>query len=153
MRYEYIDPLVASTKKVLVSVMNAEITRGEIALVKGDVLGGDVSILISLRGDSDGHIIVNLDRETAARICGVMNGPVPDDSTSFDVDTISELSNMIAGNAASSLNDLGFDFAVYPPCVMTADEIGRRTEGVEVFRVPIGTPCGEISINVALKAN
>ncbi len=153
MRYDYIEPLVASTKKVLVSLMHAEITNGETALVKGDDLKGEVSILIALRGDSDGHIIVNLDRDTAARICTVMNGPVVDGSTSYDVDTISELSNMIAGNAASSLNDLGFDFAVYPPCVMTADEIGRKTQGVEVFRVPLGTPCGEISINVALKTN
>ena len=153
MRYEYIEPIVAATKKVLEQVMNGEVSTGEIALVKGDDLDSDVSILISVKGDSEGCIIISMDRSTVTQVCTLMNGTFCDISPLLEMDTIAELSNMIAGNATSSLNDLGFEFAIFPPSLATRPVIGRKTAGIEIFRVPLSTPCGEIAINVALTMN
>lgn len=153
MRYEYIEPFAASTKKVLERVMHAEISTGEIALTEGDALREDVSIGISIKGDSDGCIIVSLDRGTAAEICRVMNGGDRVVSPALEADTVAELSNMIAGNATSSLNDLGYDFSVLPPALLDDDEVQGRARGFEIFRVPLHTPCGDILINVALRTS
>ena len=153
MRYEYIEPLVVSTKKVLHNVLDAEISGGDISLERADAVDGEISILIRVKGDSEGSIIVSLGRDTATQICAVMSGADGITPATLEMDTIAELSNMIAGNATSALNDLGYDFAVFPPTVVARTEILEKTSGVEIFRVPLGTPCGEISINVALKTN
>ena len=153
MRYEYIEPIVAATKKVLEQVTGGEVSSGDVGLVKGDDLDSDVSILISVKGDSEGCIIVSLDRATVTQVCVIMNGMFCDCTALLEMDTIAELSNMIAGNATSSLNDLGYDFAVLPPSVVTQTEIGRKTAGIEIFQVLLSTRCGEITINVALTTN
>lgn len=153
MRYEYIEPIVASTKKVLEQVTGGEVSSGDIALVKGEELSSDVSILISVKGKSEGCIIVSMDRQAVRRVCNVMNGLFCDITPLLEMDTIAELSNMIAGNATSALNDLGFDFSVFPPSLVAPPELGRTTAGIEIFRVPLSTSCGDIAVNVALKTN
>jgi len=154
MRFEYIEPIVASTKKVLASIMDAEFAADDISLVNADSIEGDVSILILVKGESGGCLIVNMDRATATRVCAVMNGASCDVSSPLEMDAIAELSNMIVGNAISALNDLGYDFSIFlPPSLIDRNELARRTAGLDLFRVSIGTPCGEISINVALKTN
>jgi len=160
MRYEYIEPIVASTKKVLEQVTCGEVSTGDIALVKGDDLDSDVMVLISVKGDSEGCIIICLDTATAKNICEVMNSGACEalnngvcKDPSLEMDTIAELSNMIAGNATSSLNDLGFVFTVFPPSLAARPEVGRKMAGTEIFRVPLSTPCGEIAVNVALTTN
>lgn len=160
MRYEYIEPLTQATKKVLEQVTGGEVASGDIALVKSEDLAGDVSILISVKGESEGCIIVCFDSATARGLCELMNKgacAVMDDGTckdpSLETDTIAELSNMIAGNATSALNDLGFDFSVYPPSLISRTEIEQKIAGIEIFRVLLGTSCGELSLNVALKTN
>jgi len=96
---------------------------------------------------------VSLDRQTVRQVCAKMNGTFCDISTLLEMDTIAELSNMIAGNATSSLNELGFVFTVFPPSLAARPELGRKMAGTEIFRVPLGTPCGEITVNVALTTN
>lgn len=160
MRYEYIEPIVASAKKALEQVMNGEVSAGDIALLKGDDLDSEVMVLISVKGDSEGCIIISFASKTAKEICEVMNngmcgalnsGVCKDPS--LEMDTIAELSNMIAGSATSSLNDLGFGFDVFPPFLVARTELGRKLAGLEIFRVPLRTPCGELAINVALTTN
>ena len=161
MRYEYIEPIVAAAKKVLEQVTSGEVTSGDVALVKGDDLDSDVSVLISVKGDSEGSIVICLDTATATALCEVMNhdmcGALSNgvcENPSLAMDTIAELSNMIAGNATSSLNELGFDFTVFPPNALVArPELVRKMSGLELFRVPLGTRCGEIAVNVALTTN
>ena len=151
MRYEYIEPFVATTKKVLTSVLQQEVSSGDMTLLRGTEVRGDVSIVIKVTGDSEGCIIVNMDDATARRVGAVMSGSDCGCAPPLEMDAIAELSNMIAGNAASSLNDLGCDFTLSPPAVVRPADIPARTEGVEVFSVPLDTRCGEILVNVSLK--
>lgn len=153
MRYEYIEPFINSTVKVFDSVIQCDITKGDITLVRADEIAGEVSVVINLRGDSDGSIILNMDAETAGKVCSAMNGGDFNSSTSFEVDSISELANMIAGNAASELNDMGFDFEVSPPLVVTSGAAKGKFAQVEVFQIPLFTECGEITMNVAVRTN
>lgn len=153
MKYEYIEPFVNSTIKIFDSVVQCDIAKGNISLVGADEIAGDVSVVIRLKGDSDGSIILNMDAETAIRVCNVMNGGDFNSITPFGMDSISELANMIAGNAASELNDMGFDFEVSPPLIVNNTDAKGKIPQVEVFQIPLFTECGEITINVAVRTN
>ena len=153
MRYEYIEPFVRSTVKVLDSVIQCDITKGTAALVKGDEITDDIAIVVRLRGDSEGNIILNMPEDTALKVCNAMFGDVSGTLTSLGMDSIAELANMIAGNAASVLNDMGYDLTVSPPLIIRKDEIKGETLEVEAFRIPLFTEYGEMTMNVALRTN
>ena len=91
MRYAYIEPLVATTKKVLASVIKSEVSGGDIGLVKGNEVRGEISIVIKVKGDSDGYIIVNMNDETARKICAVMSGSDCGGVAPLEMDSIAEL--------------------------------------------------------------
>jgi chemotaxis protein CheX len=153
MRYNYIEPFVSSTIRVLDNVLQSDIAKGSMMLVSGEEIKGDVTIVVRLKGDSAGSIIVNMTKETALNISTLMFGDRLDTLTPDVIDSIAELANMIAGNATSVLNDLGSDFTVLPPLIMTTDNAPRKSPVVEVFQVPLFTDLGEITLNVALRAN
>lgn len=151
MRYDYIEPIVTSTIKVLDSVIQSDIAKGTASLIRGDEIDGELAIVIKLGDDSEGYIILNMDAETALKISNVMLNDCYENLQPIGMDSISELANMIAGNAISVINDLGFDFKVYPPQIVKKDDIRSKAPDVEVFQVPLFTDCGEITMNIALR--
>lgn len=150
MRYEYIEPFISSAIRVLDTVIQSDISRGEVALVSGEP-GGEVSVVIPLSGDAEGSIVLNMDSETALRISGVMNCEPFESLTPLVMDSIAELANMIAGNSASALNSLGHDFVVSPPAELCRRTYGGRPESREAFQIPLFTELGEIIMNIALR--
>lgn len=153
MRYEYIEPFVLSTMKVLDNVMQTDITRGQASLVMEDRISGDIAIVVSVSGDSEGCIILNMPAETALAISNIMFGDTFNELTPEGMDAIAELGNMIAGNATSALNDLGFDFMVNPPLILKKEELKAKVSRIEAFQIPLSTEYGEILMNVALRTN
>lgn len=153
MRYDYIEPLVSSTIRVFGSVIQSDIAKGSVSLVRGDEIDGELAIVIKLGGDSEGYIILNMDGATALKICNVMLNDCFENLQPIGLDSISELANMIAGNAISIINNLSFNFKVYPPLIVTKDDIRSKEPNIEVFQVPFFTDCGKITINIALRTN
>lgn len=152
MRYEYIEPFVNSTSMVLDSVIQSDIARGDVSVANGDALDGDIAILIRLAGDSDGNIILSMDADTALKVCSVMHSHEFTAMTPLGIDSISELANMIAGNASSVLNDMGYDFRISTPLVITRTGIKEAAQ-VEALRIPLYTECGTITMTVSLRTN
>lgn len=153
MRYDYIEPFVDTTIRVLDRLIQCDVARGSVSLVRGGDIDGDISILIAVNGHAQGNIIVNMNASTALGICSEMNGEDFAHATPFVMDTISELANMISGHAATALYDRGFDFKVSPPLVVARDGILLKTSGMEIFQVPLFTEYGEITINVAMSTS
>lgn len=153
MRYEYIEPFINTTIQVLDSVIQTDISKGDVTLVRGNEISGEISIIVRVKGDSDGNIVLNMPVKTALKICNVMFGDNMQTLTPMGMDSIAELANMIAGNATSVLNDLGHDLRVLPPLIYYMDEIRGKTADVEAFQVPLFTEYGEILMSVALTTN
>lgn len=151
MRFEYIGPFVASAVSVLSSVLESEISPGNVSLFRGKKLGGDLFVVIRLRDDSGDSVILNMDAGTALRISNAMNGSDARSLTPEGRDAISELANMIAGKAVSALGDLGFDFHIHPPATASRDGIARTTGGLELFQVPVRTPYGGLTVNFTVR--
>jgi chemotaxis protein CheX len=153
MKFEYIEPFVNSTVRVLDEVIQSDISKGKVSLVSYDEIHGDIVIVIKVEGDTEGSIILNMDNETAINVCNEMMGGDRDELSPMCMDAISELANMMAGNAASALVDLGYDLRIAPPLVVARDGIIKRISELEIFQVPLFTDCGEITMNAVLRTN
>ena len=150
MRFGFGEPFVHSTMGVLYKVVRCVVTKGAISLVNDRSVAGDITIIIHLENHSRSVIIVSMDNATALNICRTMNSESLDTLSPFSRDTLAELANMIAGNAVSALNDLGFDFKVSPPHVTSPATIAQKVSGSEIMQVPLYTTCGEITVNAIL---
>jgi chemotaxis protein CheX len=92
-----------------------------------------------------------MNKTTAIAIASRMNG---EELTSMDElakATITELANMITGQAVTRLFDLGFKFDITPPVIFTGDNMQVNDSGVEALIVPVDTDMGKIEINVAIR--
>ncbi|HOX31311.1 MAG TPA: chemotaxis protein CheC, partial [Spirochaetales bacterium] len=65
--------------------------------------------------------------------------------------TITELANMITGQAVTKLHDLGFKFDLTPPAIFTGENMEVSNSDVEALIVPMETGHGKIEINVAIR--
>lgn len=153
MRYEYVEPFVLAIIKVLDAVIQCDIAKGLASLVRGSDITDDIAIVVKLKGASYGSLVLNMPEKTAMRVSSLMLGENFEALTPVVMDSIAEIANMIAGNAASILNDMGYDFIVFPPQILMRNNMGGRMPDIEAFQVPLFTECGEMTMNVALSTN
>jgi chemotaxis protein CheX len=153
MKLQFIEPFVSSAMSVLKTVLRSDIGQGDVTLVGGHELAGEVSAVIGIRDSPGESIILNMDSRTALNICAAMNGSGCESLDSLGRDAIGELANMIAGNAVSALNEQGFDFIVQPPVTVTQVDLPRITEGLELFQVPVSSEHGHITVNFTIRTN
>ena len=64
---------------------------------------------------------------------------------------ISELSNMITGNASTSLASQGLEIDISPPTLITGNSVTITTGTLQTIVVPVETEAGIFEINIALE--
>ncbi len=151
MRVEYINPFVEAAFNVLREVLNEEVKRGELFLksTSQPVLG--VAVIVGLTGDVEGRVLFDMKKEVALAIASQMNGEELATMDDLAKATISELANMITGQAVTKLHDLGFKFDLTPPAIITGENMEVSNTGVEALIVPVELQAGKIEINVAVR--
>jgi chemotaxis protein CheX len=155
MRVEYINPFVESAHGVLMEVLQVEVKRGELYLksTAAPVLG--VAAIIGLAGDVEGRVLLDMSKATAIAVAsGMLKSMDMEPITELNEmgrATISELANMITGQAVTKLHNLGFKFDLTPPALVTGDNMEISNTNVEALIVPMEMPQGKIEINVAIR--
>ncbi|TVQ23711.1 MAG: chemotaxis protein CheX [Spirochaetaceae bacterium] len=155
MRVEYINPFVEAATSILREVLQCDVTRGELYLksTASPVLG--VAAIIGLAGDVEGRVLLDMNRKTAVEIASAMLASMEMEPITELNDlgraTITELANMITGQAVTKLHNLGFKFDLTPPALVTGDNMEISNTNVEALIVPMEVPQGKIEINVAVR--
>ncbi len=155
MRVEYINPFVESAYSVIQEVLNVEVKRGELYLKSSSIPVLGVAAIVGLAGDVEGRVLFDMTRESALKVANDMLKSMDMDQIDSLNDmgraTITELANMITGQAVTKLHNLGFKFDLTPPAIFTGDNMEVSDPGVEALIVPMEIPQGKIEINVAIR--
>jgi chemotaxis protein CheX len=155
MRVEYINPFVESAYSILTEVLKMEVKRGEIYLKSNSMSVLGVAAIVGLAGDVEGRVLFDMTQKTAINVANHMlqdMGMEPINSFSdMGKATITELANMITGQAVTKLHNLGFSFDLTPPALFTGENMEVSDHKVEVLIVPMEMSIGKIEINVAIR--
>ena len=157
MRVEYINPFVETSYRVLKEVLEgADVKRGDLYLKSTAMPVMGVAALVGLAGDVEGRVVFDMTFETALNIASKMNMETMTEFDDMAKATISELANIITGQAVTKLHELGFKFDLTPPALFAGENmeiaaLGGTTESVEALIVPLVTDCGKIEVNVAIR--
>jgi chemotaxis protein CheX len=106
--------------------------------------------MAGVNGDVGGTVLYGMSTVTAQKIAGAMIGaevPALDDMA---LSALSELGNMITGNAATILSQSGYDLNITTPSLIRGIDVEVSTRSPALV-VPLSTPFGRVEINVALQ--
>ena len=108
-----------------------------------------IAATVSLSGDVEGRIVLDLDPETARNMASAM---CSEEADALVHEVVCELANQVIGNAVTVLNDSGYRFRVHPPQITSADHAPVCTTDVEALLMKFETSSGPVFMNIALRA-
>lgn len=152
MKAEHLEPFVSAAFSVMQMLTGDMPKRGQLSLRNTTFTSDQVTIMAGVNGEIEGMAIFGMSTETVIQIASAMMGTQVEALDEMSLSAISELGNMIAGNAATLISQKGFDVDITPPSVVRGENIKVSTR-VPALVVPMITQFGRVDINVALAEN
>lgn len=152
MKVEFIEPFVSAAFNVFAAVTGDSPTRGPLALRTGTFTSQQVTIMAGVNGQVQGSALYGMSMVTAQKIAAAMIGSNVESLDEMAVSAISELGNMITGNATTMLSQAGYMVDITPPSIIRGVDVEVSTK-VPALVVPVSTKFGRVEINVALAEN
>jgi chemotaxis protein CheX len=151
MRVEYINPFVEAAHNILTEVLAEDVKRGDLYLKSTSMPVMGVAAFVGLAGDVEGRVLFDMSMDTAMKIASKMNMEELPEFDELAKATITEMANLITGQAVTKLHDLGFKFDLTPPALFTGEKMEISDHEVEALIVPMLTQQGKIEVNVAIR--
>ncbi|HEY0827979.1 MAG TPA: chemotaxis protein CheX [Bacilli bacterium] len=121
MQAEYLNPFLESARIVIEQVINIKPTTGTLGIKDVKFVEKYIWIQIGMTGQMQGDIVFGLHEEVALRIVSaMMGGHEITEMDDMSQSAISELSNMISGNASTMLYNQGVRVDITPPKIIQA---------------------------------
>jgi len=150
MRMELIQPFINAADAVFAESLQAPTKIVDLEMDEDAYRRKGVAALIAIKGDIEGRVILDLSPEVAVKVASQLAGVEVEASEQVVKETVCEMANMVIGNSVTLLNDQGFHFKVFPPEIHM-DETGLAgSADTEALVICIGTPCGNIYLNIAM---
>ena len=153
MKMDLIQPFINAADAVLSQGLQGSTKVGSLTMEEEAYRRKGVAGIITLSGDIEGRIILDLEPNTAVRVASHYAGADLPESDELVKETVFELANQVVGNAISALNDQGFHFRVHPPLLLTAQVGDKSSENTEALMICFETSLGSVFMNVALSHN
>lgn len=149
MKAEYINPFLESARIVLEQMINIKPTTGDLGVKDVKYVEKYIWIQIGLTGQMQGDIVFGLHESVALKlVSAMMGGFVLTEMDEMGKSAISELGNMISGNASTMLFNQGVRVDITPPkLVQSAGSAGFTAK--KALTIPlIMDGIGELDIQV-----
>lgn len=151
---EYINPFISAAQSVLKDLCHIETTMGKPYLKQAEYEGNILTIIIGITGELRGQVLITMKSETACDIAShmMMGMPVPS-LNDMAKSAVSELANMILGNAATIFSTKNITLDITPPSLVLGDNMTMSVSDSKTICVPLNFNESEmtIEINIAIK--
>jgi chemotaxis protein CheX len=151
MRMDLIQPFIGSLDTVLAEMMNAPAKIVDLTMEEGGYRRKGLAAVVTFKGQIEGRIILDVEPRVAIQVATYLAGSEVDAAESIVRETVSELANMVIGNAVTQLNDRGFQFKVFPPSLLTEEQCDAAGQESEATILCFETPCGNVHLNIAMQ--
>lgn len=151
MKAEYINPFLESASIVLEQMVSVRPTTGELGIKDVKFVEKYIWIQIGLTGQMQGDIVFGLHESVALKlVSAMMGGFVISEMDEMSKSAISELGNMISGNASTILFNQGVRVDITPPVlIQSASAAGFAPK--KALTIPlIMDGIGELDIQVLI---
>lgn len=135
MKVEYINPFIESAQSVIKTLCNTNVKLGKVYLKESPFSVNQIIIIIGVIGKIKGQVYFELSKVTAKRIASIMMGGIKiSELDEISKSAISEMGNMIMGNASAIFGNNEINIDITPPTLLSGDkiEISNKTSTIVV---------------------
>ncbi|QAY66617.1 chemotaxis protein CheX [Paenibacillus protaetiae] len=137
MKAEYINPFLESAKIVIEQLVQVRPLTGQLSLKDVKFVENYIWIQIGMNGQMNGDIVFGLSEEVALKmVSAMMGGFAISEIDEMSKSAISELGNMISGNASTILFNQGIRVDITPPKVIHSAQ-SAGFEAKQALTVPL----------------
>jgi chemotaxis protein CheX len=151
MRMDLIQPFIGSLDAVLAEMMKAPTKIVDLTMEQDGYRRKGTAASVIFRGQIEGQIVLDMDPQAAAKIASSLTESEVNPTEPIVIETVCELANMVIGNAATQLNDRGFQFKVFPPEILTEEQCAKAGSDSEATILCFETPSGNVYLNIAMR--
>lgn len=124
MKAEVINPFLESARTVIEQLIQVSPSTGILGIKNVELIQGHIWIQIGMTGQLSGNIVFGIEENVALRMVSVMmGGYVLTEMDEMGQSAISELGNMISGNASTILSNQGVTVDITPPKIVKSEHI------------------------------
>ena len=138
MNIEYINPFIEASQTVLRQVASIESKLGKVYIKDSPYKSDNIIIMVGLTGKIRGQAIFTMSKKLAMYIASCMMFGMP--VIEFDEiskSAISEMTNMILGNAATLLYNRGIIIEITPPSLLMGDNLQISQTRMKTICIPL----------------
>ena len=149
MKAEHVNPFIISVCKVMKDMCMLDLKIGTPSLRQQSFPEENSLIRLGLVGQLSGEVLLNFEPQTALGVVSKMMMMPVNAIDAIGQSAISELGNMVAGNAATVFANNNIMIDITPPdyCVGSSYD-GAATE---MFTIPFSTEIGDMTIDVRIE--
>ena len=152
MKAEYVNAFIKASTEVLNNFVTEKFSVGRPYIRQNPFPTKEIVILLGITGDIRGQAVFSLSEQMARDVAsGMMMGMPVDEIDEMAKSALSELGNMIMGNSATLLFNLGVKIDITPPSLVKGQAIEISSSGLETICVPLVSTLGEIEFDIGIK--
>lgn len=152
MKAEYVNAFIKASTEVLNNFVTEKFSVGRPYIRQNPFPTKEIVIILGITGDIRGQAVFSLSEQMARDVAsGMMMGMPVDVIDEMAKSALSELGNMIMGNSATLLFNLGVKIDITPPSLVKGQAIEITSSGLETICVPLVSTLGEIEFDIGIK--
>ena len=149
MNVDYVNPFIEATKNVFDKMLSCSIERTGLGISENYSPEYEITGIIGLSGRVSGDVVISFEKQLAfAATEALLNEPVQSICDEV-IDTVGEMTNMIAGNAKSNLEKYKLSLAL-PTVIVGKNHSIRFPSTVKPIAISFRSPPGDCCIKVGL---
>ncbi|WP_410514151.1 chemotaxis protein CheX [Paenibacillus sp. BR2-3] len=150
MKAEVINPFLESARTVIEQVIQISPSTGDLGIKEIELIDNHIWIQVGMTGQMSGNIIFGIAEAVALKmVSAMMGGYVITEMDEMGQSAISELGNMISGNASTILSNQGVMVDITPPKLMKSESMSFLPR--KALSIPLRMDgIGELDIQVMI---
>lgn len=151
MKAEYANPFISAAVTTFKKELKVNLNRNSLNVKDAPVPSKDVSIIIGVTGAVRGQIVYSMDSNVAFAVAKAMlPGKLPAELKTLTNSAVSELANIITGQASIILAGENQKIDITPPAVFSGGGVSIDFLTLQTICLSFLSEIGSLEINIAL---
>ncbi len=151
MKAEYANIFIRSAVEVFQKEVNVHLTRKDLAKKSSPMPNLPVSIILGITGYMRGQVVYAMDQSFAFAVAKAMlPNKLPAEVRRLANSAVSEIANMITGQASIALAGETETIDLTPPAVLMASDLSMDFLNIPTIALSLISEIGVLEINIAL---
>lgn len=151
MKAEFANPFISAAMNTFQKEIGVKLNRNELKLKDSPVPSKPVSIIIGVTGAVRGQVVYSMDDNMAFEVTKAMlPGKLPAELKKLTNSAVSELANIITGQASIMLAGDRDKIDITPPAVVIGTDIKMDFLAIQTIHLHFLSEIGSLELNIAM---